>query len=231
MRGGVPLSREEASSIAASVMGHGPWLAPTPGEAEGRAASERPAVEVDNIVSTCYISGTTEPINLELLSRVLPCSDYDRRRFAAITIRIDNPRCTSLLFTSGKLVVTGVKSWNEGLLSALAICRILNLHVPGVRYSVRNCVVQNIVAHSGVVMPAGHFLDLPGLYEDFRIDCTYQRNMFPGLIYRMKGCPVVLLCFYSGKVVLTGGKDLRDVDEGWDTLWKVIRGYVRRKDC
>jgi hypothetical protein len=32
-------------------------------------------------------------------------------RFAAITIRLENPRCTALLFTSGKLVITGVKSW------------------------------------------------------------------------------------------------------------------------
>ena len=45
------------------------------------------------------------------LATLLPCSTYDRKRFAAITIRIDNPRCTALLFTSGKLVITGVKSW------------------------------------------------------------------------------------------------------------------------
>lgn len=45
------------------------------------------------------------------------------RRFAAITVRIDKPKCTALLFTSGKLVVTGVKSWYECLLASLTIAR------------------------------------------------------------------------------------------------------------
>jgi transcription initiation factor TFIID TATA-box-binding protein len=44
-------------------------------------------------------------------------------RFAAITIRISNPKCTALLFTSGKLVITGVRSWYECLLASLCISR------------------------------------------------------------------------------------------------------------
>lgn len=66
---------------------------------------------VHNMVSTSVVHGSEMPINLSQLAMLLPCSTYDRKRFAAITIRIDNPRCTALLFTSGKLVITGVKSW------------------------------------------------------------------------------------------------------------------------
>ena len=66
---------------------------------------------VHNMVSTSVVHGSEMPINLSQLAMMLPCSTYDRKRFAAITIRIDNPRCTALLFTSGKLVITGVKSW------------------------------------------------------------------------------------------------------------------------
>jgi hypothetical protein len=66
---------------------------------------------VHNMVSTSVVHGSEMPINLLQLAMLLPCSTYDRKRFAAITIRIDNPRCTALLFTSGKLVITGVKSW------------------------------------------------------------------------------------------------------------------------
>ena len=66
---------------------------------------------VHNMVSTSVVHGTEMPINLSQLAMLLPCSTYDRKRFAAITIRIDHPRCTALLFTSGKLVITGVKSW------------------------------------------------------------------------------------------------------------------------
>jgi hypothetical protein len=66
---------------------------------------------VHNMVSTSMLLCSEMPINLSLLAMLLPCSTYDRRRFAAITIRLENPRCTALLFTSGKLVITGVKSW------------------------------------------------------------------------------------------------------------------------
>lgn len=66
---------------------------------------------VHNMVSTSILQCSEMPINLSLLAMLLPCSTYDRRRFAAITIRLENPRCTALLFTSGKLVITGVKSW------------------------------------------------------------------------------------------------------------------------
>jgi TATA-box binding protein (TBP) (component of TFIID and TFIIIB) len=39
--------------------------------------------------------------------------------------------------------------------------------------------------------------------------------------------PVVLLCFYSGKVVLTGGKTIRDIEWGWNMLWKIVKKYVQ----
>lgn len=72
---------------------------------------ETSVTTIHNMVSTSVVHSSNMPINLSLLSTLLHCSTYDRKRFAAITIRLDNPRCTALLFTSGKLVVTGVKSW------------------------------------------------------------------------------------------------------------------------
>lgn len=81
------------------------------GDVRDWAKGDESQTMVHNMVSTSIVHGSHMPINLSLLAMLLPCSTYDRRRFAAITIRIDNPRCTALLFTSGKLVVTGVKSW------------------------------------------------------------------------------------------------------------------------
>lgn len=41
-------------------------------------------------------------INLDHIYEVVQCSHYNRRKFAAITIRIDDPTVTALLFTSGR---------------------------------------------------------------------------------------------------------------------------------
>jgi transcription initiation factor TFIID TATA-box-binding protein len=181
---------------------------------------------VHNMVSTSVVSGSEMPINLWQLATLLPCSTYDRKKFAAITIRMDNPRCTALLFTSGKLVVTGVKSWCECLLASLCIARIISMQFVHARYFIVNCEVQNIVAHSEIKLGEGQMLNIQRMYECMAMECTYQRNMFPGLIYRGKDAPVVLLCFYSGKVVLTGGKTVRDIEWGWNMLWKIVRRFV-----
>jgi transcription initiation factor TFIID TATA-box-binding protein len=186
-----------------------------------------PVAPVHNIVSTSLIAATEMPINLEYLHELLPCSGYDRKLFAAITIRIDNPKCTALLFTSGKLVVTGVKSWYECLLAAICVTRIMNSTATRTQYWVVNCDIQNIVAHSDIGVVAPSKLDIEAMYVDLSMECTYQKNMFPGLIYRAVNCPVVLLCFFSGKIVLTGGKRLQDIQDGWGLAYPIICKYIK----
>lgn len=178
------------------------------------------------MVSTSIVHGQPNPINLGQLSMYLPCSSYNRRRFAAITIRIDNPRCTALLFTSGKLVITGGKTWNECLLASLCVSRIMTSTLVNSAYAILNCEMQNIVAHTEVPLGHGQRLDIQRLYREKSVYCTYQRNQFPGLIFRGKGFPVVMLCFFSGKIVLTGGKSLSDIRTGWEKLWSIVRNYV-----
>ena len=140
----------------------------------------------------------------------MPGCSYDRARFAAMTIRFSNPNCTLLLFSSGKLVVTGVRSWYDGVLSCLHVARILQAGMPGLDFRVVDCSVQNIVAHVEVPVGSG-VLNLAAMYTSLNLHCTYQDNLFPGLIYRPPSSPVVLLCFYSGKIVITGGKNQDDV--------------------
>lgn len=189
-------------------------------------ADHCPPAVIHNIVSTSLIQASTMPIDLATLALLLPCSCYDRRKFAAITIRIDNPKCTALLFTSGKLVVTGVKSWFECLLAAIMIARLLRRVLLGNSYTIVNCDVQNIVAHTELPLTGAQSLNIQAMYENLAMECTYQPTMFPGLIYRPVNAPVVLLLFYSGKIVLTGGKTVKDISGGWEGLWLVVKQYI-----
>jgi transcription initiation factor TFIID TATA-box-binding protein len=166
--------------------------------------SDTPLTKIHNLVGTCEIASSVMPIDLEYASRCLPNSFYDRKRFAAITIRVTGPVCTALLFTSGKLVVTGSKSLMECVLAALKITRMLERHMPTVTFLVRNAVVQNVVAHVVIPLKPGQKLNLARMYEENGCNSTYAKQMFPGLIYRPNKSPVVLLCFYSGRVVITG---------------------------
>ena len=37
---------------------------------------------------------------------------------------------------------------------------------------------------------------------------------------------MVLLCFYSGRIVITGGKHLNDIYEGWARLWPTVKKFM-----
>lgn len=186
--------------------------------------SAAPTPIIHNVVATIQIE--CEPINIHRLSQILPYSSYDKSKFAAITIRLADPVCTCLLFTSGKLVVTGASSWNEGLLTAYCVRDILEQTHMGQTFKIVSYDVQNIVAHVDIPLKPGQSLDLDRFYADHAKEVTYQRNMFPGLIFRSLQCPVVLLCFTSGKIVVTGGKSVKHIVKGWETLWTQVQQYI-----
>lgn len=186
-----------------------------------------PKVQIHNIVSTSQICTDGPHIDLEYISRILPFTFYDRTRFAAITIRINNPNCTALLFTSGKLVITGGTSWYECVLTAQHVTNIVQLIIPTQKFWVTCCTIQNIVAKAALSIEDGKYLDITGMYKEMNSLCTFQKTMFPGLIFRPVDSPVVLLCFTSGKIVITGGKTVEDVGIGWATLWPIIQKYIK----
>lgn len=196
-------------------------------EVQPRAEEDgTPVTLIHNIVATTQIWSSMLPINLQHTADILPHSFYDRQKFAAITIRIQDPCCTALLFTSGKLVLTGCRGWNECVLASMLIVRMLRQYNPFVDFRVRNITVQNIVAHVSAPLPPGGKLDLEAMYAAHCVHCTYQPQLFPGLIYRPDNSPIVLICFFSGNIVVTGGKCTADIVQGWRKLWPVIKSFI-----
>lgn len=193
--------------------------------AQGCVGDGTPLPTVHNIVATSQIGCTVEVLDLNKIHEMLPFSFYDQHKFAAITVRLHKPDCTTLLFSSGKLVVTGCRSWYECVYASLFITGLLRECIPGHSFHLMACDVQNMVAHVEIPVGGG-CLDLHAMYARMALNCTYQRKMFPGLIYRPESSPVVLLCFFSGKIVITGGKNMEDVFTGWGRLWPVLKSFI-----
>ena len=181
---------------------------------------------VHNIVATAQIL-TSKPLHLDRLHQILRFSSFNRRKFAAVTVRLHHPNCTILLFTSGKLVITGAKSASEALLSAYHIRSILRRACIGQRFLVSNFEIQNIVSHCELSFGNGEFLNIDALYERYHIYSTYQSHIFPGLIFRYPDLRVVALMFFSGKVVLTGARSLQDIEDGWAVIFSLIKPFIQ----
>jgi transcription initiation factor TFIID TATA-box-binding protein len=78
--------------------------------------------------------------------------------------------------------------------------------------------IENVVASTSL----GTELDLPRIA--LTLDgAEYEPTQFPGLIYRMRDPKTAILLFHSGKVVCTGGKSWKQVDDSIRAVSAQIR--------
>ncbi|CAO2597564.1 TATA box-binding protein-like 2 [Lemmus lemmus] len=151
--------------------------------------------QLQNIVSTANLACK---LDLRKIALNAKNTEYNPKRFAAVIMRIREPRTTALLFSSGKVVCTGAKSEEESRLAARKYARVVQKLGFPVRFF--NFKIQNMVGSCDVKFP----IRLEILALTHRQFSSYEPELFPGLIYKMVKPQVVLLIFASGKVVLTG---------------------------
>lgn len=77
--------------------------------------------------------------------------------------------------------------------------------------------VENIVATASI----GNKMDLEVISAQLE-GSEYNKNKFPGLIFRLKKPKSALLLFSTGKVVCTGTKSLEEADTAINTLIKTL---------
>jgi len=144
-------------------------------------------------------------------------TEFNPRRFAAVIMRLREPRATALVFASGKLVITGTKSSHNSSLATKKIAYILE-RVGFQPASYINFKVQNIVGTVDVGFP----VRLEGIAFAHPTFSSYEPELFPGLIYRLVQPKVVLLIFVSGKVVITGAKTEDQLVEGLKKVFPIL---------
>lgn len=150
-------------------------------------------IRIQNMSSTCNLG-----VRLDLKQIALKCrnTEFNPRRFAAVIMRLREPRATALIFASGKMCVTGTKSTHNSALAARKFAYI----VERVGFKPQTYIdfkVQNIVGTADVGFP----IRLEGLVYAHSTFCSFEPELFPGLIYRLVSPRVVFLIFVSGKIV------------------------------
>jgi TATA-box binding protein (TBP) (component of TFIID and TFIIIB) len=129
------------------------------------------------------------------------------------------------------MVLTGCKSYIECIDCALQVVVLMRENMRSTTCTLQSVKVQNMVGNVVLQLKqrsVQYELRLDDMHRENSIYCTYQRKMFPGLIYRPENSPIVLLVFHSGKIVVTGGKSVNDMWQGWAQLWGFVLRYVGR---
>ncbi|NXY71072.1 TBPL2 protein, partial [Glareola pratincola] len=229
------ISRNEESSIFMdeSSLSHPDTTQPSP-EASGACppltpmtpmtpvtpASESSGIvpQLQNIVSTVNLACKLDLKNIALHARN---AEYNPKRFAAVIMRIREPRTTALIFSSGKMVCTGAKSEEQSRLAARKYARVVQkLGFPAKFLDFK---IQNMVGSCDVRFP----IRLEGLVLTHQQFSSYEPELFPGLIYRMVKPRIVLLIFVSGKVVLTGAKERSEIYEAFENIYPILKGFKK----
>jgi transcription initiation factor TFIID TATA-box-binding protein len=175
---------------------------------------EQIQIRIQNMSSTANLG-----VKLDLKKIALKCrnTEYNPRRFAAVIMRLREPRATALLFASGKMVVTGVRSAHNAQLASKKFAYIME-RVGFPPQELVDFKVQNIVGTASVGFP----IRLEGLVYAHSAYASYEPELFPGLIYRLVHPRVVLLIFVSGKIVITGGKRETDLSNALTKIYPVL---------
>jgi len=191
-------------------------LPSTPAEVDLSKHASGIVPTLQNIVSTCYL-GTT--LDLKTIALHARNAEYNPKRFAAVIMRIRDPKTTALIFQSGKMVCTGAKSEDNSKLAARKYARIIQKL--GFNTKFTDFKIQNIVGSCDVKFP----IRLEGLAYQHGHYSSYEPELFPGLIYRMVQPKIVLLIFVSGKIVLTGAKVRDEIYEAFENIYPVLNNY------
>lgn len=170
--------------------------------------------KVVNIVATA-INEIDGILDLNQIIQKLSNVEYHPDRFPGLIMRLENPHATLLIFSSGKMVITGLKKATDANLAAQqAVEKIQNI---GFKIKNPKVTIQNIVATSSLNMNVD--LNVLTIVMD---NVMYEPEVFPAAIYKMLDPKVVFLIFSSGKLVCLGAKVKKTINEAIPILIKQL---------
>lgn len=156
-------------------------------------------VEVQNMVAKTDLETS---IDLRRFVSAVTGMEYNPENFPGVIYRLKEPKMALLIFSSGKVVITGATEKSH---IKLALSRLKEkLEEADIACKKEPLVeIENIVASAE--LGVGVNLDLLAL-ESFNVE--YEPEQFPGLVYRLEDPKTTILVFRSGKIVITGAKSL-----------------------
>lgn len=158
-----------------------------------------PVLRIQNVVATVRVATV---LNLDELAKRIPGAEYDKKKFPGLVLRLSSLKVAALVFTPGKIVLTGMP--HPDVLPAAFSCVLEALRTAGAEIELFDPPrVVNIVS-SGTF---GDGVALQRLAIAMNLErIEYEPEIFPGLVYRVADPKGVALVFGSGAFVITGAR-------------------------
>ena len=178
--------------------------------------------KIENVVAT-VVAKIPGKMDLNIIARKYADVEYNPEKFPGLVMRVKVPKATILIFSTGKMVVTGMRKAIEAkpvvdhVIERIIKCKI-DISDPVI-------TIQNIVASGDLMCLID--LNMAAVVMEYSM---YEPEVFPGLIYRMQDPKSVFLIFSTGRIVCTGAKNREIVAEAVEKLSKLVREYDVARD-
>lgn len=173
--------------------------------------------KIQNLVATTSLE---VDIPLLKLAKYNPNTEYNPEQFPGLVLRIPHLKSAVLVFSSGKLVCTGSKNLEQ--VKKVVDHVIKELRKIKIKVKVKpKLTIQNIVASGEINVR----LNLDKL--SFMLENTeYEPEQFPGLVYKISNPSATFLLFGNGRLVCTGTKNKKELDEAMKVLAENLKDLV-----
>ena len=187
----------------------------------------KPQVTIQNVVASARFK---HGFDLIAILRAFPTAEYRPQTFPGLIFRLEKPKASTLIFSSGKMVCTGTKGENE---AKRAVNKVAGeLRKAGlVIHGKPETNIVNIVASVDLGDVTIDIEESIYVAQRLGVNIIYEPDQFPGAIYRMEDPKTVFLIFSSGKLVCTGATREIDVHRAVEKLVVILEenGLVFRR--
>ncbi|MEN6518831.1 MAG: TATA-box-binding protein [Methanospirillum sp.] len=156
-----------------------------------------PALAIQNVVATVRVATL---LNLDELAERIAGARYDKKKFPGLVLHRSSPKVAALIYTPGKIVLTGMQHPDvlpSAFSSVLEILRAAGAELePFDPPRVVNIVSSGTFGDGIALQRFAIAMNLEQI--------EYEPEIFPGLVYRVTDPKGVVLVFGSGAFVVTG---------------------------
>ena len=142
---------------------------------------------------------------------------YNKKTFSALIAKYNNTKLTVLLFSNGRIILTGAKfeaEMEKCLLYLIEVFAIGDKNVTDLK-------ITNICASTSLKKP----INLRKMAEENGEICSYEPELFPGLFAKISNHKFII--HHSGKIFTTGIKDKNIINQLFKDLYKIIYPYIK----
>ena len=189
-----------------------------------RKSKEKPrslTYTIQNIVVKANLNLKPDlSLDLEKISEKIDNVEFDKNRFPGLFLRIVDPKCVAIIFSNGKMILSGLNSFND-------IDVIISRIVAELKSKIK-IDIDIISIHSEIV----NIVVTANLYDKINLDLAaikldniiFEPEIFPALIFKST-IPVkcVFLVFNNGKIVLTGVKEKKSIEPALLNFGKLLK--------